>query len=120
MNIDHPSFGRMDEDRVIIFDTTLRDGEQSPGFSMNISEKVRLAEALAELGADVIEAGFPIASPGDFDSVVGHCRTGARPGDLRPGALGARRHHARSRGHSWRRARPHPHLHQHLPAAHEA
>ena len=70
MNIEHPSFGRMDENRVIVFDTTLRDGEQSPGFSMNISEKVRLAEALAELGVDVIEAGFPIASPGDFDSVV--------------------------------------------------
>ncbi len=70
MSIEHPSFGRMDEDRVIVFDTTLRDGEQSPGFSMNISEKVRLAQALAELGVDVIEAGFPIASTGDFDSVV--------------------------------------------------
>ncbi len=70
MSIDHPSFGRLDEGRVIIFDTTLRDGEQSPGFSMNIEEKVRLAEALAELGVDVIEAGFPVASPGDFDSVA--------------------------------------------------
>jgi 2-isopropylmalate synthase len=69
MPIEHPSFGRLDDDRVIIFDTTLRDGEQSPGFSMNLQEKVRLAEALAELGVDVIEAGFPIASPGDFDSV---------------------------------------------------
>jgi 2-isopropylmalate synthase len=69
MTIDHPSFGRLDDDRIIIFDTTLRDGEQSPGFSMNLQEKVRLAHALAELGADVIEAGFPIASPGDFDSV---------------------------------------------------
>jgi 2-isopropylmalate synthase len=70
MSIEHPSFGRMDDGRVIVFDTTLRDGEQSPGFSMNISEKVRLAEALAELGVDVIEAGFPIASTGDFDSVT--------------------------------------------------
>ncbi len=70
MTIDHPSFGRLDDDRIIIFDTTLRDGEQSPGFSMNIEEKIRLAHALAELGADVIEAGFPIASPGDFDSVA--------------------------------------------------
>jgi 2-isopropylmalate synthase len=69
MTINHPSFGQMDEDRVIIFDTTLRDGEQSPGFSMNLEEKIRLAEALAELGVDVIEAGFPIASPGDFESV---------------------------------------------------
>ncbi len=69
MSIDHPSFGRLDDDRVIMFDTTLRDGEQSPGFSMNLQEKIRLAHALAELGADVIEAGFPIASPGDFESV---------------------------------------------------
>ncbi len=69
MSIDHPSFGRVEDDRVIIFDTTLRDGEQSPGFSMNIAEKLRMAHALAELGVDVIEAGFPVASPGDFDSV---------------------------------------------------
>ena len=69
MTIDHPSFGRIDDDRVIIFDTTLRDGEQSPGFSMNLAEKLRMAEALAELGVDVIEAGFPVASKGDFESV---------------------------------------------------
>src|SRR5579875_2335310 len=69
MSIEHPSFGKLDDNRIIIFDTTLRDGEQSPGFSMNISEKIRMAEALAELGVDVLEAGFPIASPGDFDSV---------------------------------------------------
>ncbi len=69
MALNHPSFGDMPEDRVIIFDTTLRDGEQSPGFSMNLGEKLRMAEALADLGVDVIEAGFPIASPGDFESV---------------------------------------------------
>src|SRR5438067_8968658 len=56
-------------DRVIIFDTTLRDGEQSPGASMNLAEKLQVAHALRELGVDVIEAGFPIASPGDFESV---------------------------------------------------
>jgi 2-isopropylmalate synthase len=56
-------------DRVIIFDTTLRDGEQSPGCSMNHEEKLRMAALLDELGVDVIEAGFPIASPGDFNSV---------------------------------------------------
>ncbi len=61
MSMNHPSFGQMADDRVIIFDTTLRDGEQSPGFSMNIPEKLRMAEALASLGVDVIEAGFPIA-----------------------------------------------------------
>ena len=69
MTINHPNFGAMDSSRVIIFDTTLRDGEQSPGFSMNLDEKLRMAEALAALGVDVMEAGFPIASPGDFESV---------------------------------------------------
>ena len=56
-------------DRVIIFDTTLRDGEQSPGASMNVAEKLHLAVQLEKLGADVIEAGFPAASPGDFEAV---------------------------------------------------
>lgn len=56
-------------DRVIIFDTTLRDGEQSPGYSMNLEEKLRMAELLDSMGVDVIEAGFPIASPGDFKAV---------------------------------------------------
>jgi 2-isopropylmalate synthase len=69
MSIEHPSFGKLDDDRIIIFDTTLRDGEQSPGFSMNLNEKIRMAEALTELGVDVLEAGFAIASPGDFESV---------------------------------------------------
>ena len=69
MPFTHPSFGDMPDNRVVIFDTTLRDGEQSPGFSMNLHEKLRMAHALTELGVDVIEAGFPIASPGDFESV---------------------------------------------------
>ena len=56
-------------DTVTIFDTTLRDGEQSPGCSMTMPEKLKVAEALVELGVDVIEAGFPIASPGDFEAV---------------------------------------------------
>ena len=55
--------------RITIFDTTLRDGEQSPGASMNLAEKMEIAQALVELGVDVIEAGFPIASPGDFKAV---------------------------------------------------
>jgi 2-isopropylmalate synthase len=58
-----------DPDRIIIFDTTLRDGEQSPGASMNLEEKVRIAQVLEDMGVDVIEAGFPISSPGDFDAV---------------------------------------------------
>src|SRR3954466_7900286 len=57
-----------DANRIRIFDTTLRDGEQSPGASMNQGEKVEVARALAALGVDVIEAGFPIASPGDFEA----------------------------------------------------
>jgi 2-isopropylmalate synthase len=57
------------DDRVIIFDTTLRDGEQSPGISLNTAEKLEIAHQLARLGVDVIEAGFPIASPGDFEAV---------------------------------------------------
>src|SRR5690554_834998 len=56
-------------DRVIIFDTTLRDGEQSPGASMTKEEKLRIAKALERMRVDVIEAGFAIASPGDFDAV---------------------------------------------------
>jgi 2-isopropylmalate synthase len=58
-----------DGERVVIFDTTLRDGEQSPGCSMNLDEKIQVAEVLEQLGVDVIEAGFPIASRGDFESV---------------------------------------------------
>jgi 2-isopropylmalate synthase len=63
---------RMDRDtgKVFIFDTTLRDGEQSPGCSMTVSEKVRMAGKLAELGVDIMEAGFPIASAGDFEAVA--------------------------------------------------
>jgi len=56
-------------EKIYIFDTSLRDGEQAPGFSMNIDEKLRLAEQLAKLNVDVIEAGFPIASDGDFEAV---------------------------------------------------
>src|SRR5690349_19046874 len=59
----------MEPNRVIIFDTTLRDGEQSPGISLNATEKLEIAQQLARLGVDVIEAGFPIASPGDFQAV---------------------------------------------------
>ena len=55
--------------RIVIFDTTLRDGEQSPGASMNLSEKLRIAQVLEAMGVDIIEAGFPIASDGDFEAV---------------------------------------------------
>ncbi len=68
----------MTTDRVYIFDTTLRDGEQSPGASMNTDEKLEIARQLVRLGVDVIEAGFPVSSPGDFESVR---RIGAEVGD---------------------------------------
>jgi 2-isopropylmalate synthase len=64
-----------DRDRVTIFDTTLRDGEQSPGISLNTQEKLEIAQQLARLGVDVIEAGFPITSPGDFEAVQEIART---------------------------------------------
>ncbi len=68
----------MSADRVYIFDTTLRDGEQSPGASMNTDEKLEIARQLVRLGVDVIEAGFPVSSPGDFESVR---RIGTEVGD---------------------------------------
>ena len=83
---------KVSQDRIIIFDTTLRDGEQSPGASMDVHEKVLVAKQLEILGVDKIEAGFPITSPGDFDavqaiageversSIVGLCR--ARDEDI--------------------------------------
>src|SRR5258708_25053120 len=64
MSNEEPAIGR-----VTVFDTTLRDGEQSPGCSMHPAEKLRLARQLERLGVDIIEAGFPIASPGEFESV---------------------------------------------------
>ena len=57
-------------DRLFIFDTTLRDGEQVPGCQLNTVEKIQVAKQLEQLGVDVIEAGFPISSPGDFNSVI--------------------------------------------------
>src|SRR5436190_4504786 len=65
--------------RVSIFDTTLRDGEQSPGISLNKQEKLEIAHQLARLGVDIIEAGFPIASPGDFEAVQAIARADFDP-----------------------------------------
>ena len=70
---------RSEQVRIIVFDTTLRDGEQSPGCSMNHPEKLRLAHQLDRLGADVIEAGFPIASDGDFEAVKAIAEVIRRP-----------------------------------------
>ncbi|MCL2418257.1 MAG: 2-isopropylmalate synthase [Conexibacteraceae bacterium] len=99
-----------DPNRVIIFDTTLRDGEQSPGISLNAQEKLEIAQQLARLGVDVIEAGFPIASPGDFDAVQAIARgvdgpviaglARAFPGDI-DAAWGALKDAARPRIHTF-------------------
>src|SRR5687768_13978588 len=64
------STAQTNKDRVYIFDTTLRDGEQSPGATMTLEEKLQVAEALDDMGVDIIEAGFPIASNGDFEAVA--------------------------------------------------
>src|SRR6201996_2301205 len=65
----HPEPAKSDKDRVVIFDTTLRDGEQCPGATMTHDEKLEVAELLDQMGVDIIEAGFPIASEGDFAAV---------------------------------------------------
>ncbi|MEO8795677.1 MAG: 2-isopropylmalate synthase, partial [Daejeonella sp.] len=59
-----------DANRIYVFDTTLRDGEQVPGCQLSCVEKIEIGKALEELGVDVIEAGFPVSSPGDFNSVI--------------------------------------------------
>ena len=69
-----------DPNHVIIFDTTLRDGEQSPGISLDVAEKVEIVEQLARLGVDIIEAGFPIASQGDFEATKAVAETVGKPG----------------------------------------
>ena len=69
----------MGHDRLTVFDTTLRDGEQAPGFSMRIHEKIRLAKQLDALGVDIIEAGFPIASEADAEAVKAVAAAVRRP-----------------------------------------
>ena len=108
----------MSKDRLIIFDTTLRDGEQSPGASMTKDEKLRIAQQLERLRVDVIEAGFPAASNGDFEAVraianvikdstvAGLCRANDR--DIQRGIDALK----------GAKSLAHPHLHRHQPAAH--
>ncbi len=108
-------------DQVIIFDTTLRDGEQSPGISLDVGEKLEIAEQLARLGVDVIEAGFPVASQGDFEATQAIARAVRGPGDLRPVAHRA----AADVDRCWEAiqdAEPtaHPHLPRHQRDPHEA
>src|SRR3954464_3469863 len=74
--------------RVIIFDTTLRDGEQAPGYSLDVTSKIAMARALDALGVDIIEAGFPIASPADSEAGREDAVTGGPPGIPAPGRAG--------------------------------
>lgn len=96
----------MDTQRVLVFDTTLRDGEQAPGYSMNLEEKLRMARQLRLLGVDVLEAGFAIASPGDFEAVraiagvMGDAVVASLPRDIDV-AWDAVRHAARPRIHTF-------------------
>ncbi len=85
MNQAVPKNERSNLDRVFFFDTTLRDGEQSPGCSMTIPEKMRMAHALEALGVDIIEAGFAIASPGDAGRYQQHLPRSAWPTHCFPG-----------------------------------
>ena len=111
----------MDPNRVLIFDTTLRDGEQSPGISLNTGEKLEIAQQLARLGVDVIEAGFPITSPGDFEAVQAIARDGARARSSP--AWPARHRRTSTRPASAVKdadAPAHPHLHLDLGHPHRA
>ena len=80
-----------EQDRVVIFDTTLRDGEQSPGATMTLEEKLEVAELLDAMGVDIIEAGFPIASEGDFEAVQRDRQARQERGRLRASRAPARR-----------------------------
>ena len=101
-------------DRITIFDTTLRDGEQAPGFSLTVGEKLQLARQLDALGVDVIEAGFPDRiRRGRGGGPHRRCRRPAA--DRRgAGAVSTRRHRPRRPGARRRRTPAHPHLHRHL------
>ena len=107
-------------DRVYIFDTTLRDGEQSPGISLNVQEKLEIAHQLARLGVDIIEAGFPITSPGDSKAVTAIAKAVEGPvicGLARTVGAGHRR--GLERGQALRAAAD-PHLHRDLRHPHRA
>ena len=93
-------------DRVVIFDTTLRDGEQSPGISLDQGEKLEIAEQLARLGVDVIEAGFPVASQGDFESVHAIARAFGGSGVVGPTICGLSRTGLRDIDRAWEAIEP--------------
>ena len=116
-----------DPNRVLIFDTTLRDGEQAPGSRMNVPDKLEMARALDALGVDIIEAGFPIASPADSEAVRRSRTEVRRPTICGAGPLPRRRTSTRPRGRCGPPERPRIHtflatsdLHLQHQAAHDA
>jgi 2-isopropylmalate synthase len=109
----------MTTDRLFIFDTTLRDGEQSPGASMTKDEKIRIARALEKLRVDVIEAGFPIASVGDFEAVKAVANI-VKDSTVCGSRVPRGRYRTRRRGPAGRGIRPHTHLYRDLSGPHGA
>ena len=103
--------------QLIIFDTTLRDGEQSPGASMTHDEKLLLAKQLERLGVDVIEAGFPAASMGDFEAVADIAKTDKKQYGLRLGARLSKRYRKSRGSHPPRQPGQNTHLYCHLALA---
>ena len=106
--------------RIAILDTTLRDGEKAPGFCMSLDEKLEVARQLARLGVDVIEAGYPAASPGDFASVKEIARVVRGPDDREPRAGGRRGNRRGLGGREGRGAAEDPRGPRHLASRHEA
>ena len=101
------------DNKLIIFDTTLRDGEQAPGFSMNIDEKLRMARQLEKLNVDILEAGFPIASEGDLRSGTPRIGRNTHARNRGPGAMRKERHRSLRQGPRRRQQGPHPRLSRH-------
>ncbi len=101
--------------RIKIFDTTLRDGEQSPGFSMTLGQKLRVAKVLSELKVDIIEAGFPAASPGDFEAVRAIAREIRGPVIAGLCRTIPARHRAHDPGAGTRQKCAHPYLYRNQP-----
>ncbi len=109
---------KSDKDRVIIFDTTLRDGEQCPGATMTFEEKLEIAEMLDDMGVDVIEAGFPITSEGDFQAVSEIARRSKNAVIAGLSRAASEGHRPLRRSGEVRQARPRPYRDRDLAAAH--
>ena len=107
----------MTQDRVFIFDTTLRDGEQSPGATMNHAEKLELAEMLDDMGVDIIEAGFPIASEGDFNAVSEISKRSKNSVICGLARANFKDIDRLRRSRTPLQSATHPHIHWHLPLA---